>query len=323
MGNVVLRLALVALLGIAAAGCAGDEKGAEAGSTTVSTTTTTTTAGTGGAPTGAERAWVESVGEWALTFGGEFNANAVANCPASLREQAGERPSARLAGLEDLALAVCRAYRRLANAGAARKQALATVTRLENALDTQLYGFEFLAGPSRPLPVKGGITGESRIEPRLSRVLSRMIGTKAEARCWSDEDWAVVATHSPYGPQELGGFVDAAGKVQLNPTICESLAAYLYAHADPHSLPLAVAMVVFSHESEHAAGEDREDRAECWGMQRAREVATRLGMSPSDAGALVDRYWREIYPDNTFPYKSPACRDGGKFDLRPATHEFP
>ena len=319
MENVVRCYALVALL-LVVTGCSShDEKDAVTTTTTIPPTTATAS----GTPTGAERTWVESVGEWALTFGGELNPNAIAICPASLRAQAGARPSPRLAGLEDLALAVCRAYRRLANAGRGRAQALATVNRLEQALETQLYGFEFLAGPNRPLPVKGGSTEQSRIEPRLSTVLSRLIRTRAQARCWSDADWKVVATHSPYGPQELGGFVDAAGKVQLNPVVCRSLTGYLYGHDDPGSQALTVAVVVFSHESEHAGGEDREDRAECWGMQRARQTALMLGMSAKDAGSLVERYWRTVYPTETPPYSSPECRDGGKLDLHPASDGWP
>jgi hypothetical protein len=318
MGNVVRRLLLAALLVVLLAACSDDEKSA------VTTTTTTTTA-TSAKPTDAERTWVESVGEWAQTFGGELNANAIEDCPGSLREQAGPRPTARLAGLQDLALALCRAYRRLAHAGpGGRAEALATADRLENALNTQVYGFEFIAGPGRPLPVKGGVTEESRIEPRLSRVLAQLTKIeKSEARCWSDADWKVIATHSAYGPRELGGFVDSAGTVQLNPVICRALVRYLYAHAKPTDPGITEAVVVFSHESEHAGGEDREDRAECWGMQRARRTAQLLKMSAQDADALVQRYYRTVYQQETPPYFSQECRDGGELDLRPGTSVFP
>jgi hypothetical protein len=318
MGNVVRRLLLVALVAGLVAGCSDDKKSA------VTTTTAMTTATTS-KPTGAERTWVEAVGEWAQTFGGELNANAIADCPGSLREQAGPHPTARLAGLEDLALALCRAYRRLAHAGqGGRAEALATANRLENALNTQVYGFEFIAGPGRPLPVKGGMTDESRIEPRLSRVLSQLTKIeKSEARCWSDADWKVVATHSAYGPRELGGFVDSAGIVQLNPVICRALVRYLYGHAKPSDPGITEAVVVFSHESEHAGGEDREDRAECWGMQRARRTAQLFGMAAQDAEALVQRYWNSVYQQETPPYFSRECRDGGELDLRPKVHVFP
>jgi hypothetical protein len=318
MGNVVRRLFLVALLAGLVAGCSDDKKSA------VTTRTATTTA-TSSKPTGAERTWVESVGEWSQTFGGELQANAIADCPGSLREQAGPRPTARLAGLEDLALALCRSYRRLAHAGrGGRAEALATANRLENALNTQVYGFEFIAGPGRPLQVKGGMTDESRIEPRLSRVLSQLTEIKkSEARCWSDADWKVVATHSAYGPRELGGFVDSAAAVQLNPVICRALVRYLYGHAKPTDPGITEAVVVFSHESEHAGGEDREDRAECWGMQRARRAAQLFGMSAQAAEALVQRYWNTVYQQETPPYFSPQCRDGGEFDLRPKIHVFP
>jgi hypothetical protein len=320
MGNVVRRLLLVALLAGLAAGCSGDDESAV--TTTTSPTTTTRASET---PTGAERTWVESVGEWSQTFGGELSPNAIADCPESLREQAGPRPTARLAGLEDLALALCRAYRRLAQAGeGGRAEALATANRLENAVNTQVYGFEFIAGPSRPLPVKGGITEVSRIEPRLSRVLSQLTKIeKSEARCWSDADWKVVATHSAYGPRELGGFVDSAGAVQLNPVVCRALVRYLYGHAEPTDPGISEAVVIFTHEAQHARGEDREDRAECYGMQRARQTARFLGMTTVEGEALVKRYWRTVYPTETPPYFSDECRDGGELDVRPETHVFP
>src|ERR687885_610135 len=93
MGTVLRRLVLLALLVALAAACSDEEK------SSVSTTTTTTASAK---PTAAERGWVESVGEWEKTFGGELNANAIVDCPASLRAEAGPRPTARLAGLEDL-----------------------------------------------------------------------------------------------------------------------------------------------------------------------------------------------------------------------------
>jgi hypothetical protein len=323
MEAMVLRLALVVLLAVVAGACSNDKNSSAGTSTEAQTTVPPTTTGVASKPTGAERTWVESVGEWALTFGGDLNPIAIEDCPGSLRQQAGQRPSERLTGLEDLALALCRAYRRLSRAGPGRREAAATVKRLETSLNVQLYGFEFRAGPNRPLPVKGGVTEQSRIEPRLSAVLSRLIRTQGEARCWSDADWKIVATHSPYGPRELGGFVDAAGKVQLNPVICRSLAGFFYRGEDSHSLPLTQAVVVFSHESRHAGGEDREDRAECYGMQDARRVARMLGMSAADAGSLAERYWRDVYPTETPPYFSPECRDGGKLDLHPASSVWP
>ena len=325
MGTVLRRVLPLALLVALATGCSGDEKSAVTTSTTTTAATTTGDEGPAKA-TAEERAWVEFAGEWAQTFGGELNANAIPDCRASLREQVGPRPSERLAGLEDLGLALCRAYRQLAlaSAGRGRAAALRTVTRLENQFNTAVYSFEFIAGPNRPLPQKGGISEQSRIEPRLSRVLTTLTGIpKAEARCWSDVDWTVVATHSPYGPQELGGFVDAAGKVQLNPVVCRALASYMYAGGDPHDLGIVEAIVIFSHESEHAEGEDREDRAECYGMQRSRRTARLLGMSAPDAEALVKRYWRTVYPTETPPYSSKECRDGGELDQRPHTSVFP
>ncbi len=307
-GPVIALLALVLV-----AGCAyGDDDEAA------------TTSESPARVTASERQWAELAGEWTLQLGGEFNAVAVDDCAASLAEHAGPRPSERVSEIEQLALEVCRAYRRLAGAGAdGRDAALAAASRAELRLNEAVYALEFVAGPNQPLPVKGGLTETSRVEPRLSRVLARVLGREAETRCWSESDWRTVATHNPYGPGELGGFVDSAGKIQLSPSVCRALAEYLYGVGDEDAPGLEVAVVVFAHEARHAAGIDREELAECYGMQDAPRFARLLGFSRAAAQKLVERYWEEVYPDQDYPYFSPQCRDGGRLDLRPRSDIWP
>ena len=238
----------------------------------------------------------------------------------------GEPPSKRVADVRPLALEVCEAYGRLARASAGsaeRSQAAAAAQAAETALNERVFAHEFEAGASRPLPVKGGVTDESRIDPRLSKVLSQLIGADAQARCWSPSDWKVVATKNPYGPGEVGGFVESGGKVQLSPAVCKPLAEYLYGGRDEEDDDLVWAVVVFAHEARHAAGEDVEARAECYGMQDAPRVARLLGISRSRAREIAGRYWEEWYPENEFPYSSPACRNGGGLDLRPGSDVWP
>ena len=276
--------------------------------------------------TAAERQWVETAGEWALQFGSEFNPVPVDECGASFDDFAGRPPSERVADVRPLALAVCEAYGRLArsaNGSDERSRAAAAAKAAETALNERVFAHEFEAGSSRPLPVKRVVADESRIDPRLSKVLSRLIGADAQARCWSSQDWKVVATKNPYGPGEVGGFVESGGKVQLSPVVCEPLAEYLYGGRDEDDEDLVWAVVVFAHEARHAAGEDVEARAECYGMQDAPRVARMLGISPSRAREIGERYWKDHYPDNEFPYFSRECRNGGGLDLRPGSDVWP
>ncbi|MBD0349433.1 MAG: hypothetical protein ICV59_09805 [Thermoleophilia bacterium] len=320
----ILRAVGTALLLLAVVGCAGDDEEAHPRATAATRTTTTTVATQ--PATGAERQWVEMAGEWALQFGSEFNPVPVAECEASFDEFVGRPPSKRVADVRALALDVCDAYGRLASAAQGseeRSQAAAAAGRAENALNERIFAYEFEASSSRPLPVRGVVSEESRIDPRLSRILSKLIGADAEARCWSPRDWKVVATKNPYGPGEVGGFVEAAGKVQLSPAVCKPLADYLYGGRDEQDEDLVWAVVVFAHEARHAAGEDVEARAECYAMQDAPRIARMLGISRSRAREIAETYWEEWYPDNEFPYSSDQCRNGGRLDLRPNSEVWP
>ena len=320
----LLRAAVAVLLVALAVGCAGGDDG-EARREGPRGTAAATSAAERPA-TGAERRWVETAGEWALQLGSEFSPVAVDECGTSFDDFVGEPPSKRVAEVRGFALDLCEAYGRLSRAPKAspeRAQAAAEVRAAEDALNERVFAHEFEAGPNRPLPVKGGVTDESRIDPRLSKVLSTLIGADAQARCWSSSDWRVVATKNPYGPGEIGGFVEGAGKVQLSPAVCEPLADFLYGERDENDDDLVWAIVVFAHEARHAAGEDVEARAECYAMQDAPRVARMLRISGSRAREIAETYWEEWYPRNEFPYSSPECRNGGGLDLRRTSDVWP
>src|SRR5207247_297439 len=71
----------------------------------------------------------------------------------------------------------------------------------------------FLRSDGRALPKRGGLTGESRVEPRFSRAAAALSGVSGTVvRCWSLQDWlSLIAERSAY----TGGAVDlrAAGFV--------------------------------------------------------------------------------------------------------------
>jgi hypothetical protein len=89
---------------------------------------------------------------------------------------------------------------------------------------------------------------------------------------------------------------------------------------------MAMAFAVVSHESYHLLGYANEAKVECYGMQSIWFVASRLGASVAEAQEFSQLYGARMYPTRQYDtpaYWSPQCRDGGAYDLRPASHAWP
>lgn len=88
----------------------------------------------------------------------------------------------------------------------------------------------------------------------------------------------------------------------------------------------ALALATVSHESYHVLGYRNEAQVECYGMQSIWFVATSLGATVAEGQRIAAYYWQNIYAEreqSTPTYWSAQCRDGGKYDLRPASHSWP
>ena len=86
------------------------------------------------------------------------------------------------------------------------------------------------------------------------------------------------------------------------------------------------ALQTVAHESYHLLGYSNEAQVDCYGMQSIWFVASSLGASVSEAQAFAQLFATRIYPlrrADTPLYWSPECRDGGRYDLRPASHAWP
>jgi len=89
---------------------------------------------------------------------------------------------------------------------------------------------------------------------------------------------------------------------------------------------VALALATVSHESYHVLGYRLEKQVECYGMQSIWYVATSLGASVAEGQRIGDFYWRTTYAQRqqaTPTYWSADCRNGGKYDLRPASNSWP
>jgi hypothetical protein len=94
----------------------------------------------------------------------------------------------------------------------------------------------------------------------------------------------------------------------------------------PYTVAITWALQTVAHESYHLLGFTNEAQVDCYGMQSIWFVAARLGASVAEGQALASLFATRIYPSrrvDTPAYWSPECRDGGKYDLRPASHAWP
>jgi hypothetical protein len=94
----------------------------------------------------------------------------------------------------------------------------------------------------------------------------------------------------------------------------------------PYTVDIVWAMETVSHESYHLLGYTNEAQVDCYGMQSVWFVASRLGASTPEAEAFAHLFADRLYPlrrTETPLYWSPECRDGGTYDLRPASHAWP
>ena len=178
----------------------------------------------------------------------------------------------------------------------------------------------------------GGATGESRVEPRFTRVASTLALRPIEVRCWSTQDWKRVTTafrayrEVAFEPSGFVGDLDSA-RINLAPWICAHLVDLVYVHRVRHDdggLDAADAVSTLAHEAEHVIGPSgSEAETECYAVQDVRRVARLLGAPAAYADELATRQWREAYPRETPEYTTPLCYDGGPLDAHRDSSRWP
>jgi hypothetical protein len=179
-----------------------------------------------------------------------------------------------------------------------------------------------------------GLLETSRVEPVFTRVSHDVVASATEVRCWSRWDWHDLQKESFGKDLQLAGFASADFKrVNLAWDICDELATLAYTHRRPvgdEELRIAFSVTTLMHEAGHLneAGDfygagANEPLAECWGMQHIRVAARMLGGSRAYADELAARYWSDVYPTRPRDYRSDKCRDGGAYDIRPASSVWP
>src|SRR5918992_4810004 len=97
-------------------------------------------------------------------------------------------------------------------------------------------------------------------------------------------------------------------------------------HVEPCESPtgkIASSIRVLAHEAWHLRGVTNEAETECYALQTTALVARRLGATPEEAQAVASWNTQHVYPYLPSQYQSSDCRDGGSFDLRRDTAEWP
>ena len=245
---------------------------------------------------------------------------ALRSCGPIFRRSVGAAPSKRQRAAADVVLGACADYAR------------GDLTVGDRALNGS-GSLIFLRSDGRLLPRRGGVTDESRVEPRFSRVAAALSGVPGTVvRCWSRPDWlALIDERSAYsgGAVDLrsDGFVSEGRRVNLAPRMCERLVRFVYGDARPAGgrakLKLANTVLTLAHETVHVSEGPDEAVATCYGLQRIRRAAVLLGAPRQYANSLAVLAWAGLYPYGLAKYHSPECHDGGKLDLHPRSHVWP
>ena len=92
---------------------------------------------------------------------------------------------------------------------------------------------------------------------------------------------------------------------------------------EPSIGKIASAIRVLAHEAWHLRGITNEAETECYALQTTALAARRLGATPAEARAIALWNTRHVYPHLPSQYQSGHCRDGGGFDLRRNTPDWP
>jgi hypothetical protein len=264
----------------------------------------------------------------------------LSECTQNLRRDVGEPRSERLRQAYDLLLDSCEEDRKVAlalveSAVTATTEKQAVVTE-DTARSQRLYdrAYRLIEGglrANRRLPVRGGMTAVSRIEPRLSRAAGKLALQRVEVRCWSAGDWRpMLREWNAYAGdvRDLAGFVDGEMRVYIAPEYCASLARFVYRRwrpVTPEGLEdVADAVEILAHESGHLLSTlASEDKVECKAVQDVGRLGQLLGASKAYSARLAVVYWERLYQLRPSEYRTKECRKDGLYDEHPETSAFP
>ena len=181
------------------------------------------------------------------------------------------------------------------------------------------------------VPIMGGPSSRSRVDPLYSKIASSVSGKSAQVFCWNAADWNSIHVRKR---EEVGeglewvlGYV-WLGSVQVNlaPAVCSRLDLLTYARKRPRGaarIDFAEAVDTLAHESIHVAGISNEAITECYSLQYMDYVAMRLGTNYAYARDMTLQAWNVLYRLIPATYRTSECYNGGPLDLLPRSDVWP
>ena len=161
---------------------------------------------------------------------------------------------------------------------------------------------------------------QAQTEAILSREASAIAHHPATVTCDEKGDY-VGFVQDADGLAEVGG-----DQAFLTPAICDTLYQLAVKHRVQSFPRTARAIAVLAHESWHLRGERNEGLANCFGFQSGVDIGANLGLSESEARAMMREQLATNASDSgaNTQYRVPSgCRNGGAEDLRPTAAAFP
>lgn len=115
----------------------------------------------------------------------------------------------------------------------------------------------------------------------------------------------------------------AEGRAELRGNVCDDLREWINSDKHTPSREQIFALHVLSHEAIHLVGVRHEATTDCYALQYNDRLAELLGATPTQAAAVAQRVYDEIYAHTRGEYRSPNCRPDDKLDLTPGDGLFP
>jgi hypothetical protein len=185
------------------------------------------------------------------------------------------------------------------------------------------------------LPDYSGRRTTTQSEPLLSRAVAILAGRRAEVRCWSHADWKRRAREwarrwphlGELGPWRAYTTMKRPPVVDLSPSICIELMRVASSSApvwnDKWPDATAYSLAVLAHEAVHVSGNSDEVEAYCYGMQSISKAAVALGRTRREGQYLATRFFRHWHPRYQPAFRTSACANNGRLDLRRKTNVWP
>jgi hypothetical protein len=169
-------------------------------------------------------------------------------------------------------------------------------------------------------------------ENRLALVASEVALRDVDVSC--PGFWTRLVEITPNAGWVDFGEDGRPGSTSLSSSTCSSLErvwrakqgsfrCVLGGGCDRETLEAVSGIVTLAHESWHLRGIRDEARTQCFAVQTTEQVARRLGVPDSEARMIALRVAADDAHAAVGDYRSPECRPGGDYDLRPETPDWP